>query len=168
MTSAPRAIPPRSGWSHRFRRGFTVLEVSMGAMVMFLAVSTSILVLQRGYQSLDDARNTTLATQVLQSLMEDLRLNNWTQINALQSAANNGVSGNVTIDSSFTGYSTTAANMLSDFVCTRTVADVSGQSNMKLLTLAVTWVGYNGTSHSLSFSSYYGKSGLYDYFYTTH
>lgn len=140
----------------------------MGALVMLLAVSTSIMVLQRGYQSLDDARNTTLATQVLQSLMEDLRLKNWTQVNELQAASSNGVSGNVTIDSSFTGYSTTAAAMLSDFTCTRTVADVSGQSNMKLLTLAVTWVGYNGTSHSLSFSSYYGKSGLYDYFYTTH
>ena len=36
--------------------------------------------------------------------------------------------------------------MLSDFTCTRTVADVSGQSNMKLLTLAVTWVGYNQTA----------------------
>jgi len=136
-------------------------------MVMLIVVSTSILVLQRGYQSLDDARNTTLATQVLQSLMEDLRLNNWTQITTLQST-NNGVAGNITIDSSFTGYSTTAANMLSDFTCTRTITDVSGQTNMKLLTLAVTWVGYNGTSHSLSFSSYYGKSGLYDYFYTTH
>ncbi len=150
------------------RRGFTILEVAMGAMVMLLAVSTSIMVLQRGYQSLDDARNTTLATQVLQSLMEDLRLNNWTQVTALQAASNNGTSGNVAIDSSFTGYSTTAANMLSDFVCTRTIADVSGQTNMKLLTLAVTWVGYNGSSHSLSFSSYYGKNGLYDYFYTTH
>ena len=92
----------------------------MGAMVMLIAVSTSILVLQRGYQSLDDARNTTLATQVLQSLMEDLRLNNWTQITTLQST-NNGVAGNITIDSSFTGYSTTAANMLSDFTCTRTI-----------------------------------------------
>lgn len=150
------------------RRGFTILEVAMGAMVMLLAVSTSIMVLQRGYQSLDDARNTTLATQVLQSLMEDLRLNNWTQVTALQAASNNGTAGNVAIDSSFTGYSATAANMLSDFVCTRTIADVSGQANMKLLTLAVTWVGYNGSSHSLSFSSYYGKNGLYDYFYTTH
>jgi Tfp pilus assembly protein PilV len=150
------------------QRGFTILEVAMGAMVMLLAVSTSITVLQRGYQSLDDARNTTLATQVLQSLMEDLRLNNWTQVTALQAAANNGTAGNVTIDSSFTGYSTTAANMLSDFVCTRTITDVSGQANMKMLTLGVTWVGYNGSSHSLSFSSYYGKNGLYDYFYTTH
>jgi Tfp pilus assembly protein PilV len=149
-------------------RGFTILEVAMGAMVMLLAVSTSIMVLQRGYQSLDDARNTTLATQVLQSLMEDLRLNNWTQVTALQAASSNGTAGNVTIDSSFTGYSTTAANMLSDFVCTRTIADVSGQANMKSLTLAVTWVGYNGSSHALSFSSYYGKNGLYDYFYTTH
>jgi len=110
----------------------------------------------------------TLATQVLQSLMEDLRLNNWTQVTTLQAAANNGVSGNVTIDSSFTGYSTTAAAMLSDFVCTRTISDVAGQTNMKLLTLNVAWVGYNGGSRAISFSSYYGKSGLYDYFYTTH
>src|SRR5690242_11241230 len=101
----------------RFRercRGFTVLEVAMGAMVMLLAVSTSIMVLQRGYQSLDDARNTTLATQVLQSVMEDLRLRNWTQMTALQTASNNGVTGNVTIDETFTGYSTVARNMLSD------------------------------------------------------
>jgi Tfp pilus assembly protein PilV len=163
-----RSPDPLARARHSLRRGFTILEVAMGAFVMLMAVSTSIMVLQRGYQSLDDARNTTLATQVLQSLMEDLRLNNWTQVTALQAASSNGVTGNVTIDSSFTGYSTTAANMLSDYTCTRTIADVSGQANMKLLTLSVAWVGYNGSSHSLSFSSYYGKNGLYDYFYTTH
>ena len=39
---------------------------------------------------------------------------------------------------------------------------------MKEITLISTWQGYDGRPHTLRFVTRYGKTGLYDYFYTSH
>jgi hypothetical protein len=39
---------------------------------------------------------------------------------------------------------------------------------MKEVTLESNWRGYDGRVHSARFITRYGKSGLYDYFYTAH
>lgn len=136
----------------------------MAVIVMALAISGSIAVLEQGMRCVDTARNTTIASQILQSSMEDLRLQTWAQITALQSASNNGVQGNVTIDSSFTGYDATATAVLGRFTITRSITDSSSQTGMKVVVLTAKWTGVDGRSHTLSYTSYYAQHGLYDYY----
>ncbi|HTJ79578.1 MAG TPA: hypothetical protein VL357_11335 [Rariglobus sp.] len=137
------------------RQAFTILEVMIASVVLILGITSAILVLQRGLQSIDTARNTTRASQVMQAELENLRLKSWAQVQALQD------SGNTKVDvPAVTGMSNAT------FSCTRTIRDI--KDGMKEITLISTWNGYDGVAHTLRFITRYGKTGLYDYFYTTH
>lgn len=126
----------------------------IASIVMVLAITTAITTLQRGFQALDTSRHTTYASQVMQSELERLRLKSWAQIQTLQDSGESAV----TI-SGMTGAS-------GSFRCTRTIRDL--KTDMKEITLVSTWNGYDGRPHTLSYITRYGKSGLYDYFYTAH
>ncbi len=126
----------------------------IASIVMVLAITTAITTLQRGFQALDTSRNTTYASQVMQSELERLRLKSWAQIQILQDSGESAVT---------VGGVTGAAG---SFRCTRTIRD--RKTDMKEITLVSTWNGYDGRPHTLSYITRYGKSGLYDYFYTAH
>src|SRR4051812_43090220 len=91
----PRSIPlhrtiarPRArDRMHAGHRGFTIVEVMLAAGLMVLVIATSITVLQTGMRAVDTARNMTLASQICQSALDVLRLQNWTQISALPAEA---------------------------------------------------------------------------------
>jgi Tfp pilus assembly protein PilV len=137
------------------RRAFTLVEVKLAAGVLALGITTALLTLQRGFQALDSARHLTLASQAMQSEFERLRLKSWAQLQALQD------SGDATVSvPAVPG----AAN--GSFACRRTIRDV--KADMKEITLVSTWRGYDGREHRVSTLARYGKSGLYDYFYTAH
>ena len=162
-----KSVPPRYRVRPTVRQaGFTIFELSMAVMVMAFGLMTSLTVLQMGFRSLDTARNTTIASQLLQSVMEDLRMLPWTasspanSITSLQ-ATNNGVAGNVTLDASFTNGDTAAIVMVNRFTITRTITDQS--SVLKQIALSATWLGIDGRSHTLTYAGYYGKNGLHDY-----
>jgi prepilin-type N-terminal cleavage/methylation domain-containing protein len=138
----------------RSRDGFTLVEVMIAAIVLVLAITSAITTLQRGFQALDTARNTTFASQVMQSEMERLRLKSWAQIQAVQDSNDTAVTVN-----GVTG-------MAGSFRCTRTIRDL--KTDMKEVTLVAVWNGYDGRPHTLRYITRYGKSGLYDYFYTAH
>jgi len=139
----------------------------LAGFVMVLGIVTSLTALQFGTRTVDTARNMTLAAQIMQSEMEILRLQNWAQIAALPATAT--VDPTTTISS---GSATTLDTMLnsiaSRFTCTRTVADISGRSNIKIITLSVVWTGVDGRSHTLTYQTRYAKNGLSDYFYVSH
>ncbi len=136
--------------------GFTILEVMMAAIVMAFAITTSITTMQRGFLTLDTARNTTIAGQIMQSEFEKMRLAPWTTVDAYASSTNP-----LAVDSSFTAN----AYIGTRFTMARTVTLI--RTGMKQITLTVTWRNYNGRSISRSYSSYYGQNGLYDYFYNS-
>lgn len=139
----------------------------MAAIVMVLGIVTSLTTLQFGMRSVDTARNMTLAAQIMQSEMEILRLQNWTQISALPATAT--VDPTSTISSGSTSALDTMLNAIANrFACTRTVADISGRADIKLITLTVGWAGVDGRSHSLSYQTRYAKNGLSDYLYVSH
>lgn len=133
--------------------GFTLAEVMAASLVLIFAIVTAINVSQRGLQALDTARNLTAATQLMQSEMERLRLLSWSQLEALQQSGDTMVTGE-------TGAGTAR------FTCTRTIA--TQKTNMKQITLAASWRGYDGRAHTARLLTLYSKSGLNDYFYTTH
>lgn len=167
-TPPPAALPSAAMTRRRrMKSGFTIVEVAMAAAVMAFVIMTSLTTLQFGMNSLDTARNMTLAAQVMQSEMEILRLQNWTQIAALPASAT--VDPRTTISSgSDSSLDTMLNSIASRFTCTRTVADISGRSNIKLISLTVVWSGIDGRSHTLSYQTRYAKNGLSDYFYVSH
>ena len=141
----------------RSQRGFTIMEVTMSTFIMAMALSTSILTMMGGFRSIDVARNITLASQVLQSEMERLRLMSWSDIAALST------SETVDLSTVFTSDAALAAR----YQLVRQVTDVSGKvGEMKQITLAVTWTNSSGLPLSRQFTTYYTKDGLCDYYYT--
>ncbi|MFA6961326.1 MAG: hypothetical protein WC205_11290 [Opitutaceae bacterium] len=144
--------------NRRPTRAFTLVEVLGAAFVMALAIGSCIIALQAGIKNIDYARHLTLASQVLQSQAESVRLLSWTQIQALPSTATV-----VNIDSVF------AANKgdANDFTLTMQSLPVTDrETTMREITLNVTWTSTFGTTHSRSFVSRYSKDGLHDYYYT--
>jgi Tfp pilus assembly protein PilV len=132
-----------------------VLEVMVAATVMIFGITTAILTLQRGFQSLDAARNLTYASQVMQTELERLRLKNWDQLETLQNSGDTAVTVEAVTGSGGEG-----------FTCTRTIRDV--RTDMKEITLAATWRGRDGRPQTARLVTRYGRNGLYDFFYTAH
>jgi Tfp pilus assembly protein PilV len=132
-----------------------LLEVVIAAAVLLFGIMTAMTVLQSGLQALDSARNYTKAAQVMQNEMERLRLNSWSQLQALQAA---GVSA---VD-----VGTNAQSHGASFNCTRTIRDL--KTDMKEITLVTSWSSYDGRPETVRLVTRYGRSGLYDYFYTAH
>jgi Tfp pilus assembly protein PilV len=144
---------PASGGSPA--AAFTLLEVMIAAIVLVLAITSAITTLQRGLQAVDTSRAYTYASQVMQSELERLRLKSWAQVQELQDSGNTAVTV-AAIGSAPAG----------GFTCTRQIRDL--KADMKEITLESSWRGYDGRSHSARYITRYGKSGLYDYFYTSH
>jgi len=146
----------------------------MATFVLALGIVTSLTALQYGMRQVDTARNMTLAGQIMQSNIEILRLYNWSQLVAEQNdqaspTTPKEISAATTITS---GTSTTLDAKLTaiarNFVCSRLIADISGKSDMKLITLNVSWSGIDGRAHNLVFQTRYARNGLSDYFYVAH
>ena len=137
------------------RGGFTLAEVAMASLVTAFGIATAITALQMGFRSLDTARGTTLASQILQSEIERVRLMSWTAISALPEMAT------VDLSTMFTTNSTLSSN----YTVTEKVADVIA-GEIRQITVVAVWTGYDGRSHQLSMTTYYTKNGLYDYYYT--
>lgn len=173
LSPAPAAPRPRRAQAAAGSRGFSILEVMLGATIMVLGIVTSITALQYGMRSVDTARNMTLAAQIMQSEVEILRLQNWSQIAALPASATVDPSTMITTGSS-TPLDATLTAIAARFTCIREVSnvsgktDLSGQPNMKLITLIVSWTALDGRPHALRFQTRYAKNGLSDYFYVAH
>ncbi len=144
-------------------RGFTLVEVAFASFVMALAIATSLTALQYSFKSIDRARYTTLAGQILQSQMEKLRLLTWAQL----TDSTNGPIGNP----NFTpDVSSVSAAQLSHFTCTQSITDAPSPftGTMKDITVTATWVGTDGRTQSLTYMTRYAQNGISDFFYTTH
>lgn len=127
---------------------------------MLLGIVSSIFVIQAGFRSLDTARSTTLASQVIQSEMERIRLLSWTAVAALPARE--------TLDiQTILPPGETAQRISRRFTVVRTIADVSGKvGSIREIALSVSWRGIDGTDHVRTTRTHYTRNGLYDYYYT--
>jgi uncharacterized protein (TIGR02598 family) len=155
---------------HRRCRGFSVVEVMFAVLVLAFAISTSLATIQVGYRAIDTARNTTLAGQILQSLVEDVRMMPW--------ATTNGMTGVSTLTASKTGpvsdfdttgsfsATTSATTLLSRFTVKRDITTVSAApTGMLKIIFTASWTGIDGKSHSVKYTTYYAQNGVYNYYY---
>lgn len=161
------AVRPRGrpAWSFRrpgaFAPGFTIAEVMMASFVMIFGIASAIIVLQSGLRALDTARNTTLASQLIQSEMERIRLLSWGAVNALPASASIEVGEILPTDLP------SISELRSRFAITRDVSDVTGRAgDMKEIDITVTWTGVDGQRHTRTSTTHYSREGLYAYYYT--
>ncbi|MSU50890.1 MAG: hypothetical protein EXS37_17675 [Opitutus sp.] len=150
---------PIADRSDRRRGAFTIMEVMMAAGVMALAITTSITTMQRAFLALDSARNITLAGQIMQGELEKMRLKNWDAIGAYQA---NTQPETLSLDWAFTSNSAVGDR----FTLMRTITTVNDET--KEITLTISWRGYDARVSSRFYKTYYGKNGLYDYFYNSY
>jgi prepilin-type N-terminal cleavage/methylation domain-containing protein len=139
------------------RRGFTILEVMMATFVMGLGIATSIVAMQSGFRHLDLARGTTIASQIIQSEMERIRMMSWTKVSELPPTH------------SFDGGDFFSGNskVRDKYTVTRTCTpDPARPLDIMNLSISVRWQTYDGRWHTRSFSALYARNGLYDYLYT--
>jgi len=130
----------------------------LAAIIMAFSIATSISTLQRGFRSVDSARNISLAAQIMQSEMERIRLKDWATIDSYGPGPST-----LTVDTVFTS----TASIGTRFALSRSTAAVAGLTDVKEITLTVTWTGIDSRVNTRSYSTYYGRYGLYDYFYNT-
>lgn len=157
MSHAPVSTPSPAGRFARRTRGFTILEVALASSIMAMGIATSIIAMQTGFKFINVARDTTLASQILQSEIERIRLMNWSAVTALPAEASVDLSTMFTSDT----------NLASRFTVVRLAeADSARPSDMRFITVRVSWKSVDGRSHTRSFQAKYVKNGLYDYYYT--
>lgn len=142
----------------------------MATFVLLFGITSAIIVLQAGFRALDTARSTTIASQIIQSEMERIRLLPWAPTASTdpeKAISTLPATASIDLSSIFPpGASTT--HFTSRFNVTRTSTDVPGRSGeMKQISITVTWTGIDGLAHSRSTFTQYAKDGLYDYYYST-
>lgn len=139
--------------SNRSTKGFTLIEVMFAAVLMLVGVVGMIDAVTWGSRMLDVARKQTLARQIIQSEIVNLRLNT---SNSLPS------SGTTTLGSlSMAAGDSNVQALTSGFTCKRTVASVpSMPSSLVQVTFTVEWNGIDGRKYSRSGSSYLSQNGL--------
>lgn len=136
----------------------------MAAFVMAFGIATSIIAMQMGFKSVDVARGTTLASQILQSEMERLRMMAWSNTTAAVDSITE-LPASETFDGS-TYFSSNPA-VANRYRITRTMTpDPTRPDDVVHITISVTWTSFDGRAHRRSFQSIYAKNGLYDYYYT--
>lgn len=140
--------------------GVTIAEVIMASCVMAFAITTSITVMQSGFNTLDTARGNTLASQILQSEIERIRLMSWANVTDPDK-----MMGEHKVD--LKEVFTTNNELAGKFSLVRTVKDDSSRPGEGVdIYLQVQWHSYTGRTHTRSFQTKYVKNGLYDYYYS--
>lgn len=153
------------------RRAFTLIEVMFASFVMVFGIASAIIVLQSGFKALDTARSTTLASQIMQSEMERIRLLPW-------DTSTTDSSGNLKpaiirlpekeeINPASLFPADAIPSQIGRFTIVRTCEDVADRGGeIKAITIYVTWRGIDGVGRTRSSTTQYSKNGLYDYYYT--
>jgi Tfp pilus assembly protein PilV len=138
---------------------FTIVEVMMGAIVMAFAITTSITTLQRGFLSVDTARNLVIAGQIMQSEIEKMRVSPWSSTATVTGVADyTDSSPAIQIDPVFTAN----AYIANRFRLTRSLADP--KADLRQITLTISWTNLDGRPMSRTYTTYYARYGLYDFF----
>jgi hypothetical protein len=133
-------------------RAFSLIEVMTASCVLMIGLGGTVLTVKNSLETISRARHLGAASQIMQSELERLRLRNWNQLQAIQDSGDN----RVVVETPPAG---------SNLTCARTITDL--RDGLKEITLQASW-GPGGTRHTARLVTRYARSGLNDYFYTSH
>jgi prepilin-type N-terminal cleavage/methylation domain-containing protein len=140
--------------------GFTLIEVMSAAAVLALALVGMIQVVVSGSEMLDVSKKQTIAMQIIHGQLEQIRLLSWDQVGLLGSTDTRSVeAGDDTSSGKMFLFGPNLPGIAKGFVCKRTIETV--KTDLKLVTVTVTWTGNTGRSYSRSGTTYVAKNGLY-------
>lgn len=140
----------------------TMAEVLIAAVLLGFVIMSALTALSQSYGFVRHARMVTLASQISQSVMEDLRLRNYSDLKAY-AAQSQPVSFDSTLASERFASAFTAGFSLSGNFTTQ-VASSSGQLGKMSVSLTVRWTE-NRSQFSRTLTTYFGEKGLSDYYY---
>ncbi len=140
----------------------TISEVLVAAVLLGFVVMTSLTALSQAYGFTRHARMVTLAGQIAQSAMEDLRLRNFNELKAYAAQAQPVSFASMLASERFASTFTQGFTMNAQF--TTQVASTPGQLGKLSVTLNVSWTE-NGSAFNRSLTTIFGEKGLSDYFY---
>jgi Tfp pilus assembly protein PilV len=162
-------------------KGFTIMEVALAATVLALTLTGMIGVIESGNQMLDLSRKQTMATQILHSEMETLRLQSWQVLSGYNSSGPVSGAGYPSGPTALTNLNDPtlavfvasypqAANI---FTLTRTVfCTQPSQSNnnpsgnygatplLLQVTFRISWTGLSGQTYTRTSTTSVGANGL--------
>ena len=137
-------------------------EVMIAAVLLGFVIMSSLTALSQAYGFTRHARMVTLASQIAQSVMEDLRLRNFENLktSAAQSQPVDLASALVSerFASSFTSNFSVTARY------TTLVASSSGPLGKIAVSITVAW-SEQGSPFTRQLTTYFGEKGLSDYYY---
>jgi len=132
---------------------FSLVEVMTASCVLMIGLGGTVLTVKSSLATISHSRYLAAASQIMQSEIERLRLRSWDQLQAIQDSGNNTVA----LDELPSGTRLT---------CTRRITDV--RDGLKEITVETSWGGGTGRTHTARLVTRYARSGLNDYFYTSH
>lgn len=161
-TTNPSFAPGAAGRAGRGDRGVTLMEVLVASTLLVFTIGSSLGALSAGMGYMRHARMTTLADQVTQSAMEQLRLANYATITA-HAAQTQPVSFNhiITANNFASGFT---SGMTVQAAFTTLTASAPGTLGKTRLTITTTWTE-NGVTYSRKTTSVFTEKGLSDYIY---
>ena len=150
--SQKRLTPRRSR-----KRGFTAVEVVIGATLMTLLITSMLHLIKQGNYMIELARDHTRVTQILQSEIEDMRTLSWADIS------------NTPNWESFTPEGQFVSSFAKDYFCYRYIfasqTDSSGVAIQREVYVLAVWYDSNNRSHVTYYRTLFTKDGLNDYNY---
>ncbi len=134
-------------------RGLSLIEVMMAVLVLGTVVASTLMALRMGFNSIQLARDNTMAAQILQSEMENLRMMSWGELEALP------VEDQFQIGADF---DPAIANR---YRATRQVTPDPNRPGMKAVVLEIEWTTIGGAEHRRVYRTLFSQEGLNDYYY---
>lgn len=132
--------------------GFTLIEVMVATMVLTLALSGGLAALMQGNRMIEEARDLTRVSQIVQSEIESLRTLNWADLEALPNNFQKlALQGNF------------ADRFADKYTLYRLV--LPHGSNQKAVYIYVYWNSPRGALRREWHYARFTKGGLNDYFY---
>ncbi len=135
--------------------GTTLIELMMAVMILGLLFGGAITTLGRGFFEIELSRDSVRVTQLLQSEVELLRTQNWTQLEALKGTSTVSLELDSSGDPIFGG----------KYTLTRALT--TSKVDQLQLSLKANWTDSRGISHDRTFYTIFTKDGLNDYYYRT-
>lgn len=146
----------------RRTRGMTLPEILIAMTLMMLVLAAGIKALVAGQAFTNHARMTTLASQVGQSVMEQLRMSNYAVIsNYARQAQPVNFDSVIASEGFMSGFTRT---MTVRVTFTELTASSSGVMGKMQATVQISWTE-NGVPHSRRTTTIFSEKGLSDYIY---
>ena len=140
----------------------TMAEVLIAAVLLGFVIMSSLTALSQAYGFTHHARMITLASQITQSVMEDMRLRNFSVLQNYAAQAQPVSFTSLLASERFSSSFTSSFALSGNF--TTLTASAPGTLGKISVTLTISW-SENNTPFSRVVTTYFSEKGLSDYYY---